>query len=472
VDYNLLTTAGLVAGAGAVGAFWSHAKGFFSYVSGFLTIQKTLNNRMGEAVYTHLRRHYRKLPSGISTIRSKSLRVDGRAMASIVPFDMPNPAASIWWGRRGLLLVQGEGITLLGFRGLFNPTGLITDALEEYERARNETHQIEGGRFFIEKVLGTAGPQGHPEARMRANAPRPISGAGNDNDEGQVTETSYAKPNLQVDKSFMYRPAQYQTDSKKYDPLEGLFYPEEVLNMIEKVKRWHSMRDWYAERNIPWRTGILPYGPGGTGKSSLALALAKILGIPIYQYFLNTLTDKEFVDAWDNMNLPCVVALEDFDTVFHGREPVTIHKSLSFECVLNQISGISSLSGICLVVTTNHIDKIDPALGRLDEEGRPTRPGRIDHVLPMGNTTESQRRQIAAHTLRDWPHLIDDLVAQGQNTTAAQFQAQCIQAAVTHMAGLDTVNNVIEEQPMTRPSALPKLIDKELAYAECGAEEG
>lgn len=134
------------------------------------------------------------------------------------------------------------------------------------------------------------------------------------------------------------------------------------------------------------------------------------------------------------MITPCVVALEDFDTVFHGRTSVTAHKSLSFECVLNQISGISSMNGVLVVVTTNNLEQIDPALGRLDEQGRPTRPGRIDRILYMGPTTTSQRESIAEYTLDFLTEQEREaLVMSTVGTTAAQFQAICIEKALVQL---------------------------------------
>jgi chaperone BCS1 len=192
--------------------------------------------------------------------------------------------------------------------------------------------------------------------------------------------------------------------------------------------------------------GIMLEGPGGTGKSSLARALAQHLGLPLCQFYLNTLTDREFLEEWSNLPTPCVVALEDFDTVFHGREPVTVHKSLSFECVLNQISGISSVNGILLVVTTNHLEHVDPALGRVDRNGRPTRPGRIDHIVHLGYTTQKQREDIARFTLKGLEEdAIPALVEKGQNTTAAQFQFMCIEVAMSAMSALSTKENSPDE---------------------------
>jgi hypothetical protein len=61
LDQNHLTSAGLIAAATAVGAFWSQAKGFARYVTGFFSLQKELDNALACQVYKLLRCEYKKL---------------------------------------------------------------------------------------------------------------------------------------------------------------------------------------------------------------------------------------------------------------------------------------------------------------------------------------------------------------------------------------------------------------------------
>jgi hypothetical protein len=303
------------------------------------------------------------------------------------------------------------------------------DALEaSNQRSMNLTRS----NFYVRRIMGTAGerPTFGPQ---NENAPRALGGAASTavDDSGDAMTL----PEYSVDRSFMYAPERYMPTQRKADPLRGLFFPPEVHALLSSLKQWHTRQDWYQQHGIPWRTGALLHGPGGTGKSSLARVVAETLGLPLYQFYLNTLTDREFVREWDELSTPCVVALEDFDTVFHGREPVTVHKSLSFECVLNQISGISAINGVLLIVTTNRLEHIDPALGQLDSKGRPTRPGRIDHILHMGATTPGQRADIARFVLGGWADdLIPGLLADGSGAMAAQFQSMCVQAALHRLS--------------------------------------
>jgi SpoVK/Ycf46/Vps4 family AAA+-type ATPase len=133
--------------------------------------------------------------------------------------------------------------------------------------------------------------------------------------------------------------------------------------------------------------------------------------------------------------------------VFHGREPFG-KTTLSFDTVLNQISGMSSANGIFLVVTTNDVTKIDPAMGvSFDDDGVSTRPGRIDTVIEVGNLDDRGRLAMAKRILRDWPDLIAKLVIKHEDVTPAQFQEICLQAALQRMHLEDSGAPIITEVP-------------------------
>lgn len=432
LDFN--SWAGLAAIGAAVGLFWSNLRNLLSQLSGVLVYQSSISSQLTEAVVTELRLNYKVMPTGLLWYACKLMKLDGAALYRLVPWCLPN-GISIWRGKHGTFLVSPkDGFFLYSLRFFSDPTALVRESLENYNRKRDEMG-ITSTRYYVQRVIGTAGDGGRQEVAAivrqgsNSSSEAPVDpGAGTWN---------YPIPG--VDRSFMYPDQDFMPDATLSDPLRGLFFPERVHTMLKALNNWYTQREWYYERGLPWRTGVLLHGPGGTGKSSLARVIAEKMGLPLYQFYLNTLTDKEFVHEWDRMDAPCVVALEDFDTVFHGREPVTIHKSLSFECVLNQISGVNSMSGVLLVVTTNNLQHIDAAMGQVDEHGRPTRPGRIDHICYLGAAEPEQRQQIAQHVLGGWA---DDLIPlalrQLENATAAQCTSICAQLALERLAENET----------------------------------
>lgn len=72
---------------------------------------------------------------------------------------------------------------------------------------------------------------------------------------------------------------------------------------------------------LPSRLGYLFSGPPGTGKSSLAFALAGHFGLPVYVLSLSLpqLTDKGLEELFASTPFHCILLLEDVDAT----EPLT-----------------------------------------------------------------------------------------------------------------------------------------------------
>jgi chaperone BCS1 len=185
---------------------------------------------------------------------------------------------------------------------------------------------------------------------------------------------------------------------------------QKKMDIIDDVTDYlaPATQRWYSNRGIPYRRGYLLYGPPGTGKSSLSLALAGFFKMRIYIVSLSSITANEENLASLFAELPrrCVVLLEDIDTagLTHTREddkkdaPVVAAEPLeptqvtagngntnsnnnqptgrlSLSGLLNILDGVASQEGRVLIMTTNHLEKLDKAL---------IRPGRVDMIVEFG----------------------------------------------------------------------------------------
>lgn len=200
--------------------------------------------------------------------------------------------------------------------------------------------------------------------------------------------------------------------------------------MLEDARRFLASEDWYVDMGIPWRRGYLLHGPPGNGKSSLMTALAGVLGRSVCVLNLSSLalTDEDVTNLLSQAPEGSLVLLEDVDAVFSGRERSSGNDSkLSFNGLLNALDGVTAQQGRMVFMTTNHVEKLDPAL---------IRPGRCDVHQFIGNAT---RDQVARMLERFYPQIASEtssgLAARVENGVLSMAKVQ--EFLVHHRDDLD-----------------------------------
>lgn len=221
-------------------------------------------------------------------------------------------------------------------------------------------------------------------------------------------------------------------DNTKFDKI---FFPEKVklLNTIDNF-----MENIYEDK-----LSFLLYGPPGTGKTSFIRAIANYTNRSIFYIKLSEI--KTFEDGFNiffkekiHLNtgyhgtyyeVPLekrVIVLEDIDvesTSCHNRESKSYKKlekdisdsdsdgdsddektmskkeyesifkpRLTLSDVLQLFDGIYRATGVIIVITTNNLNKLDPAL---------TRPGRITHKINMREMTKENAHELINYYFPD-----------------------------------------------------------------------
>ncbi len=169
--------------------------------------------------------------------------------------------------------------------------------------------------------------------------------------------------------------------------LSSVFMSDGIVESIfQDAQSFISSEDWHAERGIPWRRGYLLYGPPGTGKTSLVKALAGALGLGVAVIDLSreNLTDGTLASLLAGAPKKTVLLIEDIDSAFRERDG-TNAAGITFSGLLNAIDGVMSQEGHLLFMTTNHIERLDPAL---------IRPGRVDVRIETGLLDGKLARQM------------------------------------------------------------------------------
>ncbi|PPJ52691.1 hypothetical protein CBER1_10827 [Cercospora berteroae] len=179
---------------------------------------------------------------------------------------------------------------------------------------------------------------------------------------------------------------------KRRRPFDSVVLEEGLSDRIlHDVQDFLNARTWYLDRGIPYRRGYLLYGPPGTGKTSFVQALAGELDFNIAMLSLSQrgLTDDKLNHLLLNLPARTLVLLEDADAAFANRRQVDgdgyAGANVTYSGLLNALDGVASAEERIILMTTNHIDRLDDAL---------IRPGRVDMTLYLGNATEWQMARL------------------------------------------------------------------------------
>ncbi|PAN49031.1 hypothetical protein PAHAL_9G421200 [Panicum hallii] len=164
------------------------------------------------------------------------------------------------------------------------------------------------------------------------------------------------------------------------------------LDMFKKGKEYHN------RVGKPWKRGYLLYGPPGTGKSTMVAAMANYLDYDVYDFELTSVkTNTELRKLLIETKSKSIMVFEDIDCSLdvtgkrrskeeEGKADDEDEKDgdprrpskkdaksrVTLSGLLNFIDGLWSACGEerLIVFTTNHVEKLDPALirtGRMDK---------------------------------------------------------------------------------------------------------
>jgi len=181
--------------------------------------------------------------------------------------------------------------------------------------------------------------------------------------------------------------------SKKPRAIDSVILDEDLAEgLLADARGFLSSAEWYQDVGIPYRRGYLLYGPPGCGKTSFCQALAGALKLDVCMLTLTNknLDDNGLAESLRDAPSNAIVLLEDVDAVFKDR---TLQSEggrgagVTFSGLLNALDGVASQEGRLFFMTTNHIERLDPAL---------IRPGRCDIKVEVRRASRTQARKLYA----------------------------------------------------------------------------
>ncbi|KAJ3705278.1 hypothetical protein LUZ61_008983 [Rhynchospora tenuis] len=201
--------------------------------------------------------------------------------------------------------------------------------------------------------------------------------------------------------------------------------PKKKREIIDDLVTFREGKEYYKKIGKAWKRGYLLYGPPGTGKSSMIAAIANFMEYDVYDLELTAVkTNTELRKIFIETTGKSIIVIEDIDCSIDitGKrkekeekdddetdkrlpqmEEKDENNKLTLSGILNFIDGLWSACGgeRIVIFTTNHVDKLDPAL---------IRRGRMDMHIQMSNCTFEAFKVLAKNYLGILEHDLFDTI--------------------------------------------------------------
>ncbi len=211
--------------------------------------------------------------------------------------------------------------------------------------------------------------------------------------------------------------------------LDSVLIPDEMRKqLLDTLQKFANDESWYIRHGIPYQLGILLHGPPGTGKTSLIRALAAHLNKN-----LSVIPASRIGSIAEMGTCKDIIVIEDVDSNDETGDRAKAEPSSGSELkklvtggisgILNALDGLVVSHGRVIIMTTNHIEKLDPAL---------IRPGRIDLNILLGYVTPETLSQFVKAFFPQAAALPAGEMTT--KTTVAELQNQVMQGS-----SLDTI---------------------------------
>ena len=181
-----------------------------------------------------------------------------------------------------------------------------------------------------------------------------------------------------------------------YSSIGGL--DQQIQEVVETIELPLTDPDLFKDVGVEPPTGVLLYGPPGSGKTLIAKAVAsranatflRMSGSELVQKYVGEgarLVRDVFQMAREKA--PCIIFIDEIDAVgghrTHDGTTGSAEVNRTMVQLLSELDGFEERGEVKIIAATNRIDLLDPAL---------LRPGRFDRIIEIPLPDEKGRLEI------------------------------------------------------------------------------
>jgi hypothetical protein len=309
---------------------------------------------------------------------------------------------------------------------------LFAQTSVQYEQESSTTHSTKNGRKIIVRLLSYTLSLHAIHAFLDTITETYLTQIAKSREASRFVYTLYKNEyDAHIRECWLEHP--FQTNRS----FDNLFFDGKDA-FLARLQYFVDNKAWYDRMGIPYTLGIGLSGPPGTGKTSLIKCIAQHLGRHVVSLSLKLVKTRIqliqffYESHYNTQNRPDsigfdkkIIVLEDIDClgdvvlqrkpglVSEEMDPLALAELLklpkkkletvfpkcqdpiTLDDILNLWDGLCETPHRILVITSNHYEKLDPAL---------VRPGRIDITLNMGSVTFPVLKEMYAHMFQtQWP---------------------------------------------------------------------